>query len=162
VPLSGHEEADKGHGRITFREAQCFSLSPLHLAQRWGDSGLQTLVVIKRQTLTPRTGKSSSETAYYLSNQVLTPHSKAQAMEWAGAIRQHWHVESDNWIRDVTFQEDHIKTQCSNQAQIMGCLRSLAMCLLRKVNVGNFQEALETFGDCPSRFEAFLKRVKFL
>lgn len=162
VSLSGHEEADKGHGRITFREAQCFSLSPLHLAQRWGDSGLQTLVVIKRQTLTPRTGKSSSETAYYLSNQVLTPHSKAQAMEWAGAIRQHWHVESDNWIRDVTFQEDHIKTQCSNQAQIMGCLRSLAMCLLRKFNVGNFQEALETFGDCPSRFEAFLKRVKFL
>lgn len=162
VPLSTHEEADKGHGRITLRQAQCFSMSPLNLAKRWADSGLQTLVVIKRETLRPATGKSSSETAYYLSNQALTPHSQAQAMELAGAIRQHWHVESDNWIRDVTFQEDHIKTHSSNQAHVMGCLRSLAVRLLRKFNVRNFQEALETFADCPSRFEAFLKRVKFL
>lgn len=162
VSMSSHEEPDKGHGRITLREAQCFSMSPLNLAKRWGESGLQTLVVIKRETLTPATGKSSSETAYYLSNQALTPNSKAQAMELAGAIRQHWHVESDNWIRDVTFKEDHIKTQSSNQAQVMGCLRSLAVRLLRKFNVSNFQEALETFADCPSRFESFLKRVKFL
>jgi hypothetical protein len=82
--------------------------------------------------------------------------------ELTSAIRQHWHVESDNWIRDVTLDEDHIKTTSANQAQNMGCLRSLAMRLLRRFNVKNFQEALEDFADCPSRFEALLRQVKFL
>jgi hypothetical protein len=44
----------------------------------------------------------------------------------------------------------------------MGCLRSLAMRLLRKLNVGNLQEAIENFADCPHKFEALFKRVKFL
>jgi hypothetical protein len=144
-----------------------FEVSEIHsrvlrLAPRWADSGVQTLVVIKRETRTPATGKTFSETAYYISNRALTPSPKAQVKELAGAIRQHWHVESDNWIRDVTFNEDNIKTRSPNQAQIMGCLRSLAMRLLRKLNVGNFQEAIENFADCPNKFEALLKRVKFL
>jgi hypothetical protein len=71
-------------------------------------------------------------------------------------------AQSDNWIRDVTFDEDHVKTKSSNQAQVMSCLRSLAIRLLRRFNVSNFQEALEDFADCPSRFEALLRRVKFL
>ena len=83
-------------------------------------------------------------------------------MELTGAIRQHWHVESDNWIRDVTFDEDNVKMISANQAQGMGCLRNLAMRLLRRCDVKNFQEALEDFADCPSRFEALLRRVKFL
>jgi hypothetical protein len=44
----------------------------------------------------------------------------------------------------------------------MGCLRRLAMRLLRKLNVGNLQEVIENFADCPNEFEAVLKRVKFL
>ena len=67
-----------------------------------------------------------------------------------------------NWIRDVTLNEDKVKTKSPNQAQIMGSLRSLAMRLLRRFNVSNFQEALEDFADCPSRFEALLRRVNFL
>jgi hypothetical protein len=38
----------------------------------------------------------------------------------------------------------------------------LVIRLLRRFKVPNFQEALEDFADCPSRFEAFLRRVKFL
>ena len=161
-PRGRYDERDPGHGRITTREGQGFAMSSLSLAPRWANSGVQTLVVINRETLTPATGKTSSETAYYISNRDLTPSPKAQVKELAGAIRQHWHVESDNWIRDVTFNEDNIKTQSPNQAQIMGCLRSLAMRLLRKLNVGNLQEAIENFADCPNKFEALLKRVKFL
>ncbi len=106
--------------------------------------------------------KTTDETAYYLSNQDLASDPQTQAQELTGAIRQHWHVESDNWIRDVTLDEDNIKTKSSNQAQVMSGLRSLAMRLLRRFNVSNFQEALEDFADCPSRFEALLRRVKFL
>ena len=162
MPLGSHDACEKGHGRLTTREGQCFDMRALRLAPRWSDSGIHTLVVMKRQPVTRATQQTTSEAAYYISNQALSSDPQAQAMELTGAIRQHWHVESDNWMRDVTLDEDHIKTKSSNQAQIMGCLRSLAMRLLRRFNVKNFQEALEDFADCPSRFEALLRRVKFL
>jgi len=104
----------------------------------------------------------TSETAYYISNQALGRDPQAQAMELTGAIREHWHVESDNWMRDVTLEEDHIKTTSANQAQIMGSLRSLALRLLRRCKMTNFRAALEDFADCPSRFEALLRQVNFL
>ncbi len=162
APLGSHAESDKGHGRLTTREGQCFDMNRLNLAPRWSDSGVHTLVVMQRQTLTLATQKTTSETSYYISNQVLSSDPQAQAIELTGAIRQHWHVESDNWIRDVTLNEDKVKTKSSNQAQVMGCLRSLAMRLLRRFKVTNFQAALEDFADCPSRFEALLRRVNFL
>jgi predicted transposase YbfD/YdcC len=161
-PLSSHSESDKGHGRLTIREGQCFDISGLNLAARWSDSGIRTLVVMKRQTLTLAKQKTTCETAYYLSNQELVSEPQGQVQELTGAIREHWHVESDNWIRDVTFDEDYVKTKSSNQAQVMSCLRSLAIRLLRRFNVSNFQEALEDFADCPSKFEALLRRAKFL
>jgi predicted transposase YbfD/YdcC len=161
VPLGSHDECEKGHGRLTTREGQCFDMRALRLAPRWSDSGIHTLVVMTRHTVTFATQKTTCETAYYISNQALSTDPQAQALELTGAIRQHWHVESDNWIRDVTLDEDHIKTTSANQAQNMGCLRSLAMRLLRRFNVKNFQEALEDFADCPSRFEALLRQVKF-
>jgi predicted transposase YbfD/YdcC len=162
VPLGSHDECEKGHGRLTTRQGQCFDMRALRLAPRWSDSGIHTLVVMTRHTVTLATQKTTYETAYYISNQALSIDPHAQALELTGAIRQHWHVESDNWIRDVTLDEDHIKTTSANQAQNMGCLRSLAMRLLRRFNVKNFQEALEDFADCPSRFEALLRQVKFL
>lgn len=162
VPVSSHPESDKGHGRLTTRAGQCFDISELDLAARWSDSGVHTLVVVERETLTPAKQKTTRETAYYISNQGLASNPQEQAQELTRAIRQHWHVESENWIRDVTFNEDHIKTKSPDQGQVMGSLRSLAIRLLRRFKVSNFQEALEDFADCPSSFEAFLRRVKFL
>jgi hypothetical protein len=159
---AGNEEQTQGHGRHTTREGHGFAVNGDALAQRWADSGVRTLVVIERQTHTPATGKTSWETAYYISNRALGKTPKAQLKELTGAIRQHWHVESENWIRDVTFNEDQVKTASPNQGQIMGCLRGLAIRLLRKVNVGNFQAALENFADCPNTFKSFLEGVKFL
>jgi predicted transposase YbfD/YdcC len=161
-PRSRHTESEKGHGRLTTRAGQGFDMSGAHLAARWSDSGIHTLVVMKRQTLSLATQKTTCETAYDLSNQALASEPQAQAQALTGAIRHHWHVESDHWIRDVTFTEDHVKTPSANQAQVMSCLRSLAIRLLRRFNVHNFQEALEDFADCPSKFEALLRRVKFL
>src|SRR6266699_4225064 len=130
VPLGSHDACDKGHGRLTTREGQCFDMRAVSLATRWSDSGIHTLVVMTRHTVTLATQKTTCETAYYISNQALSTDPQAQAMALTGAIRQHWHVESDNWIRDVTFDEDNVKTTSANQAQGMGCLRSLAMRLL--------------------------------
>ena len=162
VPWGRYEECEKGHGRLTLREGQCFDMRAVNLAPRWSDSGLHTLVVMQRETVRLATQKMTSETAYYISNQALGRDPQAQAMELTGAIREHWHVESDNWMRDVTVEEDHIKTTSANQAQIMGSLRSLALRLLRRCKMTNFRAALEDFADCPSRFEALLRQVNFL
>lgn len=121
MPQGSHEECEKGHGRLTTRQGQCFPMRVLSLAPRWRDSGIHTLVVMKRHTVRGATPQTTTETAYYISNQRLSSDPQAQARELTGASRQHWHVESDNWIRDVTLDEDHINTKSSNQAQIIGC-----------------------------------------
>jgi predicted transposase YbfD/YdcC len=162
LPLGSHEECEQGHGRLTTREGPCFDMRAWRLAPRWSASGIHTLVVMTRHTVTLATQKTTCETAYDISNQALSSDPHAHALELTGAIRQHGHGESDNGIRDGTLDEDHIKTTSAPQAQNMGCLRSLALRLLRRCNVKNFQEALEDFADCPSRFEALLRQGKFL
>ncbi|MBE0470319.1 MAG: hypothetical protein IBX55_12535 [Methyloprofundus sp.] len=52
--------------------------------------------------------------------------------ELAGAICCHWGVESNNWVGDVIFNEEHIKTKSGIQAQIMALLRGLAFELISK------------------------------
>jgi len=62
----------------------------------------------------------------------------------------------------VTLHEDQVKTKQGHQGQIMAGLRTLAMGLLRKAGLTNFQEALDNFADSPSLFKQFLGQVGFL
>ncbi|MCI5165580.1 MAG: hypothetical protein D3903_05670 [Candidatus Electrothrix sp. GM3_4] len=82
--------------------------------------------------------------------------------EKARAIRGHWGVEADNYIRDKTFKEDDVKTKYGNQAQIMGRLRGLAMALIRSTETKNFQKMIDKFTDCPDSLVAVLKQANFL
>ena len=156
----GHE---KSHGRVTTRRAQLFSLVSLALDARWDDSGLSALMVVERETFEVSTQKTSFETSYYVSNKVPEPSTaRSLAGELAQAIRGHWGVESNNWIRDATFGEDGIKTKAGNQAQVMGLLRGLAIELVRKTMPKNFQAAIDKFVDSPDALESMLLQVKFL
>jgi len=133
------------------------------LDSRWKNSGLSTLIVVERETLEIAKQKTSFETSYYVSNSVLESDViKPLAEELTQAIRCHWGVESNNWIRDVTFNEDRIKTKAGNQSQIMALLRGLAIELIRKTSPKNFQAAIENFTDSVSTLESMLKQVKFL
>ena len=157
---AGHE---KSHGRVTTRRAQLFSLVSLALDARWNDSGLSALMVVERETFEVATQKTSFETSYYVGNQVPEPSTaRSLAGELARAIRGHWGVESNNWIRDVTFKEDGVKTKAGNQAQVMGLLRGLAIELIRKTSPKNFQAAIEKFADSPDALESMLLQVNFL
>jgi predicted transposase YbfD/YdcC len=156
----GHE---KSHGRVTTRRAQLFSLVSLTLDARWSDSGLSALMVVERETFEVATQKTSFETSYCVSNQVPEPSTaRSLAGELARAIRGHWGVESNNWIRDATFGEDGVKTKAGNQAQAMGLLRGLAIELVRKTMPKNFQAAIDKFVDSPSALESMLLQVNFL
>ncbi len=163
LPLAETMDHEKGHGRVTTRSSHLFSLESVTLDSRWENSGLSTLVVVERETFNVAKQKTSFETSYYVSNTVLKAEcTKPLAEELTSAIRCHWGVESNNWIRDVTFDEDRIKTKAGNQAQVMALLRGLAIELIRKTSPKNFQASIDNFADSVSALESMFKQVKFL
>jgi predicted transposase YbfD/YdcC len=147
---------EKGHGRHETRKGAFFDMEKIEFAERWSDSGLRTLIMIERQTVKTAQRKVSSEVSYYVSNQKVSPEQSRVQSELCTAIRRHWGVESENWIRDVTFNEDNVKTKYADQAHVMACLRTFVVKLFRKAHLKNFQAALETFCDCPDKFVTFL------
>ncbi len=56
----------------------------------------------------------------------VTPH------ELADMVRKHWGIENGvNWVRDVTFGEDHSQIRTGNAPHAMATLRNLTINLLR-------------------------------
>ncbi len=162
TPIGTYSTAYKGHGRIEVRRGRCFDVSELEYAKRCSESGFATLIVMERKTTTTKKQKTTQETSFYRSNQKLPEAQSSQGRELFDAIRNHWRVESDNWVRDVTFQEDSVRTKSGNQAQVMAGLRTLAMRLFRKAKIENMMAALDNFGDSNKLLGEFLERVGFL
>ncbi len=153
---------EKAHGRIETRHGTLVALAGLTVDPRWAESGFHTLVVMKRQTVEVKTQKRSAETSYYVSNLPVTQEQRSAQADLFNAIRGHWSVEADNYIRDVTLGEDAVKTKNGNQGHILASLRTLAMGLLRKANIQNFRAALDDFADNSKLFKNFLEQVAFL
>lgn len=161
-PLGVISTTEQGHGRYEVRQGTFIALGEVDFDDRWADSGFQTLIVMNRQTIRNVQQKVSVEISYYVSNQKVDEEQHSEQSSLFNAVRRHWGVESDNWIRDVTLGEDKVKTKCANQAHVMACLRTLAMYLLRKTNSKNFRATIETFSDCPDRFGTFLCLTGFV
>ncbi len=96
---------EKGHGRIEERHYQVYEIEGIYKDARWDGCGLQTAVLVKRETEEMRSGKKSCEQSYYLSNEW------QKYEELCQAVRGHWGVETNNHIRDVTFKEDALRTK---------------------------------------------------
>jgi predicted transposase YbfD/YdcC len=161
-PLGQLSTSEKAHGRLETRQGTLVALANLAVDPRWAASGFQTLVVMERQTLEVASQKRSAEASYYVSNLQVAPEQQPAQADLFNAIRGHWSVEADNYIRDVTFREDDIKTKNGNQGHILAGLRTLAMGLLRKTNIQNFRAALDDFADNAKLFKNFLEQVNFL
>jgi predicted transposase YbfD/YdcC len=130
------------------------------LDPRWQKSGINTLIAMNRETFITRTKKTTAEASYYISNQHVDT-AKIGA-ELAGTLRKHWGVESNNWILDVTFDEDNVQVKNGNQAQVMGKLRCFATNIPRWSGAKNFQEKIEAFVGLPDALISTLKQVNFL
>ncbi len=65
-------------------------------------------IKVRRTSKELRSGKSRSEESYYLSNKV------GNYEEIAAAIRQHWSVETNNHLRDVSLREDQLRSKKRN------------------------------------------------
>lgn len=162
APVAQLKSVEKGHGRLEIRQGTFFKIGHLPLDPRWEECGLTTLIVMARRTTDLATQQRSAEVSFYCANVTVDPADKAAQQELFQAIRGHWGVEVNNYLRDVSFQEDKVKTKHGNQAQVLASLRTLAIQLFRNAGFVNFKAALETFADCPDQFETFLIQYGFL
>jgi len=144
--LQAHEEHycyDKSHGREEQRKARIYSVNPEGFEQRWHHANMKTLVVVDKICRNSKTGKSSNETAYFLSNQAL---GKLKGIELFQAVRGHWGVEADNWVRDATLGEDQIRCKKSNQIRAIASAINNLLNIFRGFDVNNniraFRESL--------------------
>ena len=148
------DEKEKSHGRFNQRNYTFFDLKNEDLDKRWHQSNIVGLVKVHRHTLQLKRGKEESETSLYLTNRVW--NNQQQAKEFAEAIRGHWLVESDNYVRDVTLGEDSIKTPKGNTSRLLATIRTWALQLLRMTHCNNLRAQIERFSDCPEDLTKFL------
>jgi predicted transposase YbfD/YdcC len=160
APLGTCQSVDKAHGRLEVRHATFFALAPLPLPARWRHSGLNAVVRVARTTTHLPTAKQTQAVAYYVTNQAVS--TGAAQTDLFTAIRQHWGCEADNWLRDVTLQEDQVSVRHPTQARVLSLLRTLVVGLLRKAGGGNMRAMLDDLADSPSRFTQLLRQVGFL
>jgi predicted transposase YbfD/YdcC len=139
APLAEQATLEKGHGRIEERKASFYPVEAVCFESKWDNSGFATLVVMERESTQCKTGKVSQETSYYLSNATME---QVPPQELFKAIRQHWSIETDNWVRDMTFREDRIRCKEPNRSKSLASIVSVAGNLLRQQKKG-FLKAMQ-------------------
>jgi predicted transposase YbfD/YdcC len=129
------EDVEKAHGRIEHRIAGLYPLEVATLDERWQNSGIGTLVAIYRKRERTKDRKISQEIVYFVSNKILT--NEIAGNELYRAVRNHWSVESDNFVKDVNLGEDRLKCYKTNRSRAVASVFNVAVNLLRRKNITN-------------------------
>lgn len=98
---------EKGHGRIERRIYRFYDVLELEKDERWHGSQIKTAIKVRRERIAIKTAKTSVEESFYVTNEV------GKYEELARAVRGHWSVETNNQIRDVSLQEDKMRSKKS-------------------------------------------------
>ncbi len=164
--IGSTKTVENSRGRLEEREGRFFPLKDVEFDARWNQSDFQTLIAVDRTTEKIKKKEITKERSYYVSNVELESHQSKTLTdveeELFTAIREHWHVESNNYIRDTTFKEDYVKTKNKNQGQILSLLRTVAINTIRKTNPKNFKEAIDSFCDSQEVLTSVLLKFNFL
>ena len=159
TPDTRSETWDKGHGRIEQRKATFYSVEAICFERRWDTSGFATLIVVERNSRQCKTGKVGQETSYYLSNATTD---RISPEDFLLAIRQHWAIEADHWVRDCTFREDRIRCKEPARSKTIASIISVAGNLLRQQKKGFFKAMQEDLACNPSFAVPFFKHENIL
>lgn len=125
------QSVEKAHGRIEQRRALLYEIEIGCLESRWHTANVQSMMVIERKTERCKTSQKSFEKAYYISNMAAHPDN---GIALFNAIRGHWRVESNNYIRDTTFGEDDIRTKKRGLIRTLAAFLNLTINQLQKRN----------------------------
>lgn len=115
---------ERGHGRIEAREYHVLPADDV--ASQFPEwKGLKTLGVAIGYRL-EKSGKQSLEYRYYISSAEL------DKAHFAAAVRGHWRIENSlHWVLDVSMNEDACPIYRGKAAEILACMRHLALNMLR-------------------------------
>jgi predicted transposase YbfD/YdcC len=114
-------DVDGEHGRIVERSYRLLPVSDwLDNMDKW--SGIKSLIEVTR---THHKGESvTRETSYHISS--------LDCLETiAQVIRNHWQIESQHWILDVTFREDESLIYAEDGAKNMALFKRMLLNLLK-------------------------------
>jgi predicted transposase YbfD/YdcC len=137
-------QTEKGHGRVEQRNYKTYSIDCEYTDQRWAGANFKTLVKVNRIIYDCKKKTQYEETAFYISNQGVKNTSD---VELAHAIRQHWRVETNNHLRDVTLKEDKQRTIKTGVTKVLATCRTLVINLLNQLRPPNMVAQLELFSD---------------
>ena len=135
------QSVEKGHGRLETRSYEFYDLLEVEQAPKWAGAQVRTGVKVRRAREELKTQKCSVEESYYITNEV------GSYEEISTAIRQHWQVETDNHVRDVSLQEDQLRSQKRGVQRVLAGARTLVLEILRKLDRPNKKAQLEYFAD---------------
>ena len=99
------EKQEKSHGRIEVREYEFYDILEMKKDERWNTCQIKTAIKVRRERVELKSGKNSQQESYYLTDEV------GNYEELAQAIRQHWQVETNNHLRDVSLREDKMRSK---------------------------------------------------
>ena len=159
APIQSYQELEKGHGRIDKREYKSYAIDEEYFDQRWDESNFNTLIKVERTSFECKTEKTSAETSYYMSNLKISDEKENELFI---AVRNHWKVETNNYVRDVTFKEDNLKTKEVAISKAMACSRTFAINLLNKTKTKNMRAQIESFADDFQKLMLWLSEMKVL
>ena len=142
------------------REYRAFSTQSGYVDKRWDKSGLATLIVVDREVTIVKKGTTAKETAYFLSN--LRCRTPADHTELFNAVRNHWGVESSNWVRDSTFKEDRLIVSKAPVARCAAVCRTIALGIMRTLKPFSIVARIEDYMDSFQTLIQDLRKVHFL
>lgn len=155
-----NDEPEKRHGRIDTRIYTGFALNNAYFDKRWDTANFQTIIKVERNSYHCKKKTESSEISYYISNQKIKPFNTD--FELFDAIRGHWNVETNNYIRDVVLREDQLKTKEPLIARNIASCRTIMLNLLYQLKPKNMKAKLEEFADDLKILLQWLTEINFL
>ena len=117
--------------------------------------GLKQVCRIERTT--KRKGRLTTEVAYGISS--LTAE-RAAAEDLLSYNRDHWGIESNHWVRDVSMGEDGCRAKVGNSPQNLAAFRNVSLSLLRLASVTAILSTLRDFASKPCDLLKFLCIMK--
>jgi hypothetical protein len=81
----------------------------------------------------------------------------ARPQQVLGFLRDYWRIENQSqWVRDVTFDEDHAQVRCGAIPEVMAAFRTTAIGLLRVAGETNIAAACRRCAAQPWRALALI------
>lgn len=157
MPVNQKVTNEKGHGRKEKRTYFHYDIEGRDFDKRWNQTGFKSLFKVIREREIVLTGKKSISVDFYISNGKYGDNE-----DYFTAIREHWSVEVNNHIRDVTLREDKLRTKINQISKLISSFRTLIIKLLEKTKAVNRIAKLEFFQDNFGELLRWLREIKFL